>query len=77
MCLPGVFLKVSWFLVVLRFKLLKWWAQSFLLGVPRVIAGFRTHDGVVIALETISVSEISHIIKVFLSLFCQFLGTKL
>ncbi|TWW69972.1 decapping and exoribonuclease protein [Takifugu flavidus] len=46
-----------------RFKLLKWWAQSFLLGVPRIIAGFRTHDGVVVDVETISVSEISHIIK--------------
>lgn len=50
--------------MVLRFKLLKWWAQSFLPGVPRVVAGFRDHDGVVVAVETFSVSEISHLIKV-------------
>ncbi|KAI8342809.1 RAI1 like PD-XK nuclease-domain-containing protein [Chlamydoabsidia padenii] len=28
-----------------RFKLLKFWAQSFLIGVPRVIVGFRDDDG--------------------------------
>ncbi|XP_068193966.1 decapping and exoribonuclease protein [Antennarius striatus] len=46
-----------------RFKLLKWWAQSFLPGVPRVVAGFRDHNGVVVAVETFSVSNISHLIK--------------
>ncbi|XP_068606310.1 decapping and exoribonuclease protein [Brachionichthys hirsutus] len=46
-----------------RFKLLKWWAQSFLPGVPRVIAGFRDHDGVVVAVETFPVSKISYLIK--------------
>lgn len=28
-----------------RYKLLKFWAQSFLVGVPRVICGFRDDDG--------------------------------
>ncbi|CAB1456912.1 unnamed protein product [Pleuronectes platessa] len=46
-----------------RFKLLKWWAQSFLPGVPRVIAGFRDHEGVVVSLETFHISKISHLIK--------------
>ncbi|KAG7506009.1 hypothetical protein JOB18_044991 [Solea senegalensis] len=46
-----------------RFKLLKWWAQSFLPGVPRVVAGFRDHEGVVVSLETFHVSKISHLIK--------------
>ncbi|KAM9346569.1 decapping and exoribonuclease protein [Symphorus nematophorus] len=46
-----------------RFKLLKWWAQSFLPGVPRVVAGFRDHDGVVVAVETFPISKISHLIK--------------
>uniref|UniRef100_A0A665USG9 Decapping nuclease n=2 Tax=Echeneis naucrates TaxID=173247 RepID=A0A665USG9_ECHNA len=46
-----------------RFKLLKWWAQSFLPGVPRVIAGFRDHDGVVVSVETFHISKISHLIK--------------
>lgn len=46
-----------------RFKLLKWWAQSFLPGVPRIVAGFRDHDGVVIGVETFNTSKISHLIK--------------
>ncbi|KAM9843227.1 decapping and exoribonuclease protein [Aulostomus maculatus] len=46
-----------------RFKLLKWWAQSFLPGVPRIVAGFRDHDGVVISVETFHISKISHLIK--------------
>ncbi|XP_029914354.1 decapping and exoribonuclease protein [Myripristis murdjan] len=46
-----------------RFKLLKWWAQSFLPGVPRIVAGFRDHEGVVVGVETIHTSKISHLIK--------------
>lgn len=46
-----------------RFKLLKWWAQSFLPGVPRVVAGFRDHEGVVVSVETFHISKISQLIK--------------
>ncbi|XP_026180855.1 decapping and exoribonuclease protein [Mastacembelus armatus] len=46
-----------------RFKLLKWWAQSFLPGVPRVVAGFRDHEGVVVSVETFHIAKISHLIK--------------
>ncbi|XP_047213349.1 decapping and exoribonuclease protein [Girardinichthys multiradiatus] len=46
-----------------RFKLLKWWAQSFLPGVPRVVAGFRDHDGIVVSVETFQISKISQLIK--------------
>ncbi|XP_014327938.1 decapping and exoribonuclease protein [Xiphophorus maculatus] len=46
-----------------RFKLLKWWAQSFLPGVPRVVAGFRDHDGTVVSVETFQISKISQVIK--------------
>lgn len=75
MCFPTDFLNGSSFWVLLRFKLLKWWAQSFLPGVPRIIAGFRDPDGVVVAVETFPVSEISHIIKVALLLLynCYYL----
>lgn len=59
--LPAVW-KFCW--AVLRFKLLKWWAQSFLPGVPRVVAGFRDHDGAVVSVETFHISKISHLIKV-------------
>ncbi|XP_026063236.1 decapping and exoribonuclease protein [Carassius auratus] len=46
-----------------RYKLLKWWAQSFLPGVPQIVAGFRDHDGIVVGVETIPTSKISHLIK--------------
>ncbi|XP_060882821.1 decapping and exoribonuclease protein [Labrus mixtus] len=46
-----------------RFKLIKWWAQSFLPGVPRVVAGFRDHEGVVVGVETFPISKMSHLIK--------------
>ncbi|XP_071813014.1 decapping and exoribonuclease protein-like [Apostichopus japonicus] len=35
-----------------RFKLIKWWAQSFLVGIPEVICGFRDDDGVVKRLKS-------------------------
>ncbi|KAJ8663683.1 hypothetical protein O0I10_000932 [Lichtheimia ornata] len=41
-----------------RFKLLKFWAQSFLIGVPKVICGFRDDDGVLSHLETFKTLEI-------------------
>ncbi|XP_054627072.1 decapping and exoribonuclease protein-like [Dunckerocampus dactyliophorus] len=41
-----------------RFKLLQWWAQSFLVGVPRIVAGFRNDDGVVVSVKTFEVSNI-------------------
>ncbi|KAJ0058117.1 hypothetical protein NL108_007402, partial [Boleophthalmus pectinirostris] len=46
-----------------RFKLLKWWAQSFLPGVPQVITGFRDHDGVIVKVEPFQISKISQMIK--------------
>ncbi|XP_046873311.1 decapping and exoribonuclease protein [Hypomesus transpacificus] len=46
-----------------RFKLLKWWAQSFLPGVPRIVAGFRDQEGVVVSVETYHISKISQLIK--------------
>jgi len=35
-----------------RHKLLKFWAQSFLAGVPKVVVGFRDDNGFVRSLET-------------------------
>ncbi|XP_037544904.1 decapping and exoribonuclease protein [Nematolebias whitei] len=46
-----------------RFKLLKWWAQSFLPGVPRVVAGFRDHGGTVVSVDTFPISKVSQLIK--------------
>ncbi|KAJ0114945.1 hypothetical protein J7T55_004688 [Diaporthe amygdali] len=39
-------------------KLLKFWIQSFLLGVPRIIVGFRSRDGVLQRLEDLDVASI-------------------
>uniref|UniRef100_A0A672QKP6 Decapping nuclease n=1 Tax=Sinocyclocheilus grahami TaxID=75366 RepID=A0A672QKP6_SINGR len=47
----------------LKNKLLKWWAQSFLPGVPQIVAGFRDHDGIVVSVETFQTSKISQLIK--------------
>ncbi|KAG8766502.1 decapping endonuclease targeting mRNA [Ceratobasidium sp. 428] len=35
-----------------RRKLLKFWAQSFLLGIPEIVVGFRTHQGRLSTLQT-------------------------
>ena len=32
-------------------KLLKFWIQSFLLGVPKIIVGFRSQNGILQRLE--------------------------
>ncbi|KAJ8318463.1 hypothetical protein KUTeg_003554 [Tegillarca granosa] len=41
-----------------RFKLIKWWAQSFLVGIPQIICGFRDDDGIVHRLKKFNVQEI-------------------
>lgn len=39
-------------------KLLKFWIQSFLLGVPRIIVGFRSRDGILQRIEDMDVASI-------------------
>ncbi|BDD56468.1 decapping endonuclease targeting mRNA [Monascus purpureus] len=39
-------------------KLLKFWAQSFLLGVPKIIVGFRDQQGILRRLEELETSSI-------------------
>lgn len=39
-------------------KLLKFWIQSFLLGVPRIIVGFRSRDGILQRVEDMDVASI-------------------
>ncbi|KAL5473792.1 hypothetical protein EMCRGX_G028348 [Ephydatia muelleri] len=41
-----------------RFKLMKWWAQSYLVGIPRIICGFRDDEGIVKNLQTFKTVEI-------------------
>ena len=37
---------------------MKWWAQSFLVGIPTVICGYRDDDGVVDKLEEFAVDKL-------------------
>ncbi|RKU44912.1 Protein rai1 [Coniochaeta pulveracea] len=42
-------------------KMMKFWIQSFLLGVPKIIVGFRSKDGILQRLENISTAKIPDI----------------
>ncbi|EAW08616.1 DXO/RAI1 family decapping nuclease [Aspergillus clavatus NRRL 1] len=44
-------------------KLLKFWAQSFLLGVPKIIVGFRDQNGIVHRLEELETATIPNKVK--------------
>ena len=46
-----------------RFKGLKFWAQSFLLGIPKIVCGFRDDDGIVGRLETMKTLELPHLAR--------------
>ncbi|KAL9015354.1 MAG: hypothetical protein Q9173_000035 [Seirophora scorigena] len=44
-------------------KLLKFWIQSFLLGVPKIIVGFRSKDGILQSLEELETAKIPTLVK--------------
>ncbi|PHH64956.1 hypothetical protein CDD81_3593 [Ophiocordyceps australis] len=44
-------------------KLMKFWIQSFLLGVPKIIVGFRSRDGILMHLDEIQTQRIPDIIR--------------
>ena len=46
-----------------RHKLLKFWLQSFLAGVPRIVVGFRDDAGAVHKLQTLQTLEIPRIVR--------------
>lgn len=39
-------------------KLMKYWIQSFLLGVPKIIVGFRTRDGTLVDVKDMETHKI-------------------
>ncbi|KAL2152519.1 hypothetical protein VTH82DRAFT_5703 [Thermothelomyces myriococcoides] len=41
-------------------KLMRYWIQSFLLGVPKIIVGFRTQDGILSRVEELATMSIPH-----------------
>ncbi|XP_066929896.1 decapping and exoribonuclease protein-like [Clytia hemisphaerica] len=48
-----------------RYKLLKFWAQSFLVGLPKIVVGLRDDDGIVRELKTYKTMEIPQVCKEF------------
>jgi RAT1-interacting protein len=50
---------------ILKFerKLLKFWAQSFLLGVPKITVGFRSKAGVLRGLQTFNTHELPGMVR--------------
>ncbi|KAL8943952.1 MAG: hypothetical protein Q9216_000765 [Gyalolechia sp. 2 TL-2023] len=44
-------------------KLLKFWIQSFLLGVPKIVVGFRSKGGVLQSLEELETAQIPRLVK--------------
>jgi len=44
-------------------KLMKFWIQSFLLGVPRIIVGFRTPEGILKRIEEMDTASIPGTVK--------------
>ncbi|KAK3326570.1 RAI1 like PD-XK nuclease-domain-containing protein [Apodospora peruviana] len=44
-------------------KVMKWWIQSFLLGVPKIIAGFRSRDGILVSTQEIATIDIPNMVK--------------
>ncbi|KAI9052299.1 hypothetical protein LZ554_003653 [Drepanopeziza brunnea f. sp. 'monogermtubi'] len=44
-------------------KLMKFWIQSFLLGVPKIIVGFRTQDGFLTRIEEMDTASIPGTVK--------------
>ena len=37
---------------------MKWWAQSFLIGIPKIVCGFRDNEGIVQHLQTFKTVDI-------------------
>lgn len=44
-------------------KLLKFWIQSFLLGVPRIVVGFRSQNGILQRLEELETQTIPGVVR--------------
>ena len=44
-------------------KLMKFWIQSFLLGVPKIVVGFRSKNGILLRLEELETKSIPGNVK--------------
>ncbi|WAQ95711.1 DXO-like protein [Mya arenaria] len=59
----AVFNNCEAFGTVVRYKLIKMWAQSFLVGIPEIVCGFRDDEGTVHRLETFQTNKIPYVAK--------------
>ncbi|GFT62594.1 decapping and exoribonuclease protein [Trichonephila clavipes] len=50
-----------------RYKSIKWWAQSCLAGIPEIICGKRSNDGIVRSIDVFQVSDLPQEAKDFWS----------
>ena len=50
-----------------RFKMMKWWLQSFLIGIEDLVCGFRDDVGTVHRLEKFSISAMPTYCKVVMT----------
>ena len=44
-------------------KLMKFWIQSFLLGVPKIIVGFRDRNGILRSIEEVDTARIPNTVR--------------
>lgn len=44
-------------------KFMKYWIQSFLLGVPKIMVGFRTRDGILVEVKEMETHRIPEIVN--------------
>lgn len=52
------------FFLIFRYKLLRWYLQSYFVGILRVICGFRDRDGIVSELGIYNVRDMPQIAEV-------------
>jgi len=57
-------------LVVDRYKLLKWWAQSFLIGISIIVCGFRDDAGIVRRIQEFPTSDLHKQSRVLYCILC-------
>ncbi|KAF6019547.1 DXO [Bugula neritina] len=46
-----------------RFKLIKWWLQSFLIGIDDILCGYRDDNGIIRHCEWYRIADIPHLLK--------------
>lgn len=52
---------------LVRFKMFKWWAQCYLIGIPTLVCGYRDDNMVVREIEILKVSDMPKMAKAFWS----------